>query len=123
MHIAYRGWADCVAALTSGEIDLMFDNLSTALPNVQRRQDARAGASRRQTRHRSLPDVPTLAEAGVNDAEVMSWFGDHGAQRHAAAGRSTRLAATFKVIAEKPEFKRLINDQGMDATYYGGAEA
>src|SRR6185503_15247255 len=73
-HIAYRGWADCVAALTSGEIDMMFDNLSTALPNVTAGK-TRALAVAAPARHRALPQVPTLAEAGVNNAEVVSWFG------------------------------------------------
>ena len=34
VHVAYKGWADCVTGLLGGQIDLMFDNLSTALPNV-----------------------------------------------------------------------------------------
>lgn len=121
VHIAYRGWADCVAGLTSGEIDLMFDNISSALPN------ANAGKTRllavaAKERYRAAPQVPTLAEAGVQNAEVVSWFGIMVRSDTPQPVIDT-LSRVFKAMSEKPEFQRQIREQGMEATYYGPEEA
>jgi len=73
-------------------------------------------------RHWSLPGVPTLAELGVNDAEVMSWFGlmaPAGTPRPAIEA----LDAMLKTMSTTEEFKRAINEQGMDVTYLGAADA
>jgi tripartite-type tricarboxylate transporter receptor subunit TctC len=120
-HVAYRGWADCVLGLLKGEIDIMFDNTSTALPNIT------AGKSRplaiaASARHRSLPETPTLNELGIKDAEVVSWF---GIMAPAGTPQSVidTLAAAFKTIANEPEYRKLVEQQGMDAVYYGPAEA
>jgi tripartite-type tricarboxylate transporter receptor subunit TctC len=120
-HIAYRGWADCVAALTTGEIDLMFDNLSTALPNIAAGK-TRALATAAPTRHRALPDVPTLAETGVNDADVISWFGVMVRSGTPQPVIDT-LGRAFKSIAQRPEFHRLVAEQSLDVTYYGPEQA
>jgi tripartite-type tricarboxylate transporter receptor subunit TctC len=120
-HVAYRGWADCVLGLLKGEIDMMFDNTSTALPNIT------AGKSRplavaSSTRHRSLPDTPTLDELGVKDAEVISWFGIMVPSGTPQSVIDT-LAAAFKTIADEPGFRKLVEQQGMDVAYHGPAEA
>jgi tripartite-type tricarboxylate transporter receptor subunit TctC len=65
-HIPFKGWGDCVVALMRGDIDVMFDNVSTALPNITSGK-FRPLAVTAPTRHRSLPDTPTLAELGVKD--------------------------------------------------------
>jgi tripartite-type tricarboxylate transporter receptor subunit TctC len=114
-HVPYRGWADAVAALTTGEVDLMFDNVSTGLPNV-RAGKTRALAIAGPERNRSLPDVPTLAETGVTNAEVVSWFGimaPAGTPRDVVAV----LDATMKDIARQPDFQQAIHGQGLDVTY------
>jgi tripartite-type tricarboxylate transporter receptor subunit TctC len=120
-HVAYRGWADCVLGLLKGEIDVMFDNTSTALPNIT------AGKSRplavaASTRHRSLPNTPTLGELGVRDAEVVSWFGIMAPGGTPQSVIDT-LGAAFKTIADEPEFRKLVEQQGMDVVYHGPAEA
>jgi tripartite-type tricarboxylate transporter receptor subunit TctC len=120
-HVAYRGWADCVLGLLKGEVDVMFDNISTALPNIT------AGKSRplalaASSRHRSLPETATLDELGIRDAEVTSWF---GLMAPAGTPQSVidTLGAALKKIADEPEFRRLVEQQGMDVVYYGPAEA
>lgn len=121
VHIAYRGWADCVAGTVNGEVDMMFDNLSTALPNIAAGK-LRPLAVAAPTRHRSLPDVPTLNELGVKDAEVISWFGIMAPAKTPQSVIDT-LNKSFKTISENPDFQRLVNQQGMDATFYNEAEA
>jgi tripartite-type tricarboxylate transporter receptor subunit TctC len=120
-HIAYRGWADCVLGLMKGEVDVMFDNVSTALPNITAGK-TRPLAVTAPTRHRSLPGTPTLDELGIKDADVISWFGIL-----APAGTPQpvidSLGAAFKTISDQPEFRKLVEEQGYDVTYYGPAQA
>jgi len=120
-HIPYKGWGDCVIALMRGEVDVMFDNVSTALPNIATGK-FRPLAVTASKRHRSLPDTPTLDELGVKDSEVSSWF---GIMVPAGTPQSVidTLGAAFKTISGQPEFRKLVEQQGMDATYYGPAEA
>lgn len=120
-HIAYRGWADAAAALTTGEVDLMFDNASTALPNI-RAGKTRALAIAGPVRHRSLPDVPTLAEAGVTEAEVISWFGLM-APAGVPADVMSILDKAMGQIAQNPEFRKSIQDQGLEVTYLNSKDA
>jgi len=114
-HVPYRGWADAMSALTTGEVDLMFDNLSTSLPNV-RAGKIRALAVAGPERNRALPQVPTFAEVGVTNAEVVSWFG-----LMVAKGTPKEVIAvldrTFKAIAEDAGFRQEIQKQGLDVTY------
>ena len=120
-HIPYKGWGDCVVALMRGDIDVMFDNVSTALPNINGGK-FRALAVTAPARHRSLPDTPTLAEVGVKDAEVSSWFGIMVPAGTPQPVIDT-LSAAFKTISEQPQTRKLIEQQGMDAIYYGPTEA
>lgn len=121
VHVAYKGWADCVTGLLSGQIDVMFDNLSTALPNIVA-QKTRPLAVAAPTRHRSLPDVPTLDELGIKNAEVLSWFGIMVPAGTPQAVIDT-LGRALRVSSADPEFKRLVERQGMDATFYDTADA
>lgn len=76
-HVPYRGSGEAVPALVSGNIDVMFDNLPSAMPQIKA-GTIRALAVTSAERDPSLPDVPTLAESGVQgleDFEAMSWFG------------------------------------------------
>ncbi len=120
-HVSYKGWADCMRALVSGEIEMMFDNLSAALPNINEKK-LRAFAVAAHARHRSLPDVPTLSELGVKNAEVSSWFGIL-----VPAGTPVEvkeiIGRPLKALSEQAEFRRNIEQQGMDVEFIGPAEA
>ena len=73
-HIPYKGSAQALRDLLGGYVDMMFDNLPTALPLV-RSGRLRALAVTTAQRSPFLPDVPTLAEAGVRGFEAYAWFG------------------------------------------------
>ncbi len=121
LHIAYKGWADCVTGLLGGQVDLMFDNLSTALPNVTARK-TRALAVAAFARHRSQPEVPTLGELGIKDAEVISWFGIMAPAGTPQAVLEA-LGRAVKKAADHPDFPLQVAKTGMDANYQGTAEA
>jgi tripartite-type tricarboxylate transporter receptor subunit TctC len=74
VHIPFRGSGPAQAAMLSGEIDLMFDNLPPQLPHI-RAGKVRALAVTSLKRSSALPDVPTLDEAGLKGYEVTAWFG------------------------------------------------
>jgi tripartite-type tricarboxylate transporter receptor subunit TctC len=73
-HVAYKGSAPALTDLLGGHVQMMFDNLPTALPHVKAGK-LKAFAVTSATRSPLLPDVPTLAEVGVKDFEATAWFG------------------------------------------------
>lgn len=73
-HVPYKGAGLANNDLLGGQIDLMFTNLPTVLSHI-RGGKLRALAIVGAERSPSLPDVPTMAEAGVSDMVVDSWSG------------------------------------------------
>ncbi|WP_063614180.1 tripartite tricarboxylate transporter substrate binding protein [Bradyrhizobium sp. Cp5.3] len=74
VHVPYRGGAPAMNDLLSGQVDYMFENVPQLLPQVQAGA-LRALAVTSSTRLPSVPDVPTLNEAGVAGVEVGTWYG------------------------------------------------
>ena len=74
VHVPYKGSAQCVTDLVSGQIQLIFDNLTSIAPHVRSGKVRGFGVS---SPRRSLifPDIPTIAEAGVPGYETNSWGG------------------------------------------------
>lgn len=73
-HIPYRGSSQAETDLMAGQVDMMWDNLPAAIANIKAGK-LKALAVTTATRTPALPDVPTLAEAGVPGFEASSWFG------------------------------------------------
>jgi tripartite-type tricarboxylate transporter receptor subunit TctC len=73
-HVPYKGSAPALNDLLGGHVQMMFDNLPTALP-LAKSGKLKAFAVTSATRSPLLPDVPTLAEAGVRGFEATAWFG------------------------------------------------
>lgn len=74
-HIPYRGSGPALADLLAGSVDVMFDNLPSAMPHIQA-GNLKAFAVTSAVRSAALPDVPTVAEAGTLPGfEASSWFG------------------------------------------------
>jgi tripartite-type tricarboxylate transporter receptor subunit TctC len=73
-HVAYKGSAPALTDLLGGHVQIMFDNLPTALPLVKGGK-LKAFAVTSAVRTPLLPDVPTLAEAGVKGFDATAWFG------------------------------------------------
>ena len=74
VHIPYKGGAPAMADLLAGQVQLMFDNLANALPQVKAGK-LRALAVTTAQRSAFAPDLPTLAEAGVPGFDLTTWFG------------------------------------------------
>ena len=73
-HVPYKGSAPAIADLIGGQVQVMFDNLPSALPQI-RGGKLRALAVTSRERANALPDVPTVAESGLPGFEASSWFG------------------------------------------------
>lgn len=73
-HIPYRGAAAGLTALMANEVDMMFDNLPSALGLVQGGKLKPLAVTTAQ-RSSVLPDVPTMEEAGLKGFQVSAWFG------------------------------------------------
>ncbi|MEK7361087.1 MAG: tripartite tricarboxylate transporter substrate binding protein [Pseudomonadota bacterium] len=74
VHIPYKGGAPAMADLLAGQVQLMFDNLANALPNV-RAGRLRALAVTTLARSQAMPDLPTIAESGLPGFDLTTWFG------------------------------------------------
>jgi len=73
-HVPYKGAGPALTDLLSGNIQVMFDSLSTALPPVKSGLLRPLGVSSAQ-RSPDLPDVPTVAESGYPEYVVSVWYG------------------------------------------------
>jgi tripartite-type tricarboxylate transporter receptor subunit TctC len=77
LHLPYRGSGPALIDLMAGNVDLMFDNLPSALPHIKSGK-LKALAVTSGARSGALPEVPTVAEAGgllLKNYEASSWFG------------------------------------------------
>src|SRR3954451_15777298 len=74
IHVPYKGAGPALTDLLSGNIQVMFDTLSTALPPVKAGLLRPLGVSSTE-RSPDLPDVPTIAESGYPDYRVSVWYG------------------------------------------------
>jgi tripartite-type tricarboxylate transporter receptor subunit TctC len=68
-HVPYKGTGAALVDLAGGQVDLLFDQASSTVPNV-RGGKIRAIAVASRERQATLPDTPTFAEAGVKDFEI-----------------------------------------------------
>ncbi len=105
-HIPYQGVAPANIALVGGQVDLLFDQLTTALPNLKAgKTRALAVASSRRTS--SLPDVPTAAEAGVPGYDITNVTGVLAPAATPAAVIDRLNGALHKVLALPATRERL----------------
>ncbi len=74
LHVPYKGTGQAVTDLLAGQIDLMFAPAQSVMPHVQAGK-LRALAVTSAKRYSIIPDLPTVAEAGVPGYEAVGWFG------------------------------------------------
>ena len=111
-HIPFEGGGPALEGLLNGRVDFYFPVLITAMPQITSSQ-IKALAVTSEKRSPALPNVPTLAEAGVKDIDVSHWVGI------LAPGGTPRdivdklNSATNQVLAQ-PDVKQRLASQGAD---------
>lgn len=111
VHVPYKGAGAAVPAVLAGESQVLITPVSTAMPHV-RSGRMRALAATSATRTPILPELPTVAEAGVPGYEVTTWYGIIVPAATPAA-LVTRLNSTLNRILEQPDVKEQLTAQAM----------
>ena len=111
-HVPYKGSAPAVTDLLGNQIGIMFDNMPSAIPHVRSGKLVPLAVTTAK-RSPELPNVPTIAEAGVPGYEATSWFGMFAPAGTPAPVLAKLNAAIVKVLAQ-PDVKKKINEQGAE---------
>lgn len=119
-HIPYKGAAPAMSDLIGGHIPIMFDTLPTVLPATQA-GSIRVLAVTSLQRAASLPDVPTLDEAGVKGFEATSWFGMYMPQANGNAAYRKLVSAMAEILAA-PATREKFATQGVEPGRRTGTE-
>lgn len=112
LHIPYRGAGPAMADLLGGQVDLMFDNLPTALPHV-RAGKLRGLAVTTASRSPLAPELPTMAESGLPKFELSTWFAFYAP---AATPRAIidKIAGDMRRVLAQPDMQQRLAAIGVD---------
>ena len=120
VHVPYKGSAQIIPALISGEADVTFIAMGIVLPQI-RSGKLKALAVTQARRSRYLPEVPTLAEQG-SDPQLQNWFGVFAPAR-TPRPVVDRLNAEFVKALRNPRFEeQFLKVQAFDAVGNSPAE-
>ena len=112
VHVPYKGSSQARTDVLGGQVEMMFDAITTMAPNVQAGRVIALATTGRQ-RSSVLPDVPTVAEAGVPGYDAVIWLGlmaPAGTPRAIADRLNTEIG---RVLA-KPEIQAAWRKQGAE---------
>jgi tripartite-type tricarboxylate transporter receptor subunit TctC len=112
VHIPYKGSAPALADMMAGRIDLMFDNLASALPSI-RSGKVRALATTTLKRSSFLPDLPTLQEAGLQGFDLTTWWGVSVAAK-TPQPIVERLSTEILKAMDAPDMKEKLRGMGSE---------
>ena len=118
-HIPYKGMGPAVAALLGGQVTFLIDNLPSSISFIRSGQ-FRALAITGDQRSPQLPDVPTMAEAGIKDMVVTAWFG-FVAPAGTPAEIVNKIQHATKKVLDTPEIQQRFAEMG--GTPGGGTPA
>lgn len=118
MHVPYKGAAPAMTDLLGGHIPMMFDSLPTVLPAAKENR-LRVLAVTSRERAPSLPDVPTLDEAGVKGFEATAWFGLY-LPANVPAPVKARLETAMKSVLSDADIRQKFDSLGVQpGTVFG----
>ena len=110
LHVPYRGAAQSMPALMSGETDFAIDNIASYMPLIKGGK-VKALAVTDAQRWSTLPDVPTMGEAGIRDFVVTSW-GAFVMPKGTPQVIVNKLSQTLQEIAAEPEMQKRFLEVG-----------
>jgi len=106
VHVAYKGGGPSIAALVGNQVQLYFSTLPAAITQVKAGRLRALGVTSLKRSH-VAPDVPTIAEQGVKDFEVVGWFGIFVPAKSPARVVAALNAAANKALQVKDVQARL----------------
>lgn len=111
VHIPYKGAGPAMTDLLGGHVELMFDNLQTAVPQVQAGKLKALGVTS-ATRDNSLPDVPAIGDTvkGYEALSFLALVAPKGTPRPII----DKVSKTIQEEFQKPEFKQRLSDLGIE---------
>jgi tripartite-type tricarboxylate transporter receptor subunit TctC len=109
-YVPYRGAAPALQDLMAGRIDLLFDHLPNALPQV-REGKVKAFAVTANTRSPTAPDIPTVDEAGVAGLYINIWYGLWVPRGTPAEIKAKLNAAVVEALAD-PKVRQQLSELG-----------
>jgi len=119
-HVPYKGSAPAMTDFVAGRIDMMIDNPTTNIPLAQAGK-LRALAVSSRTRSKQVPDLPTIAEAGVPGYEVLIWYALVGPGR-LPDPIVARLAKEVATVVGTPKVREGLEALGTDPMVMGTSE-
>jgi tripartite-type tricarboxylate transporter receptor subunit TctC len=120
VHVPYRDGAQALTELMGGNVQFMFYHPAAVLPHIRAGKLRALGASSAR-RSAAAPDVPTLAEQGVADFDLVAWFMLYAPASMPAAQRDALRDATQTVLAQ-PEVREKLAAQGIESAAMNAAE-
>jgi len=120
IHVPYKGGGPAINDLVAGHANVSFQNLGAIAQQVKA-GNLKALAVTSSKRTEILPDVPTMAEAGVQDLEVYSWQAV-GAPKGLSAAVRAKLEAELAASALSPDVKAKFEAVGFDVVGSNGDE-
>lgn len=113
-HIPYKGAAQGITDVMSGQVQLYMSSVPTLLGHIKNGK-LRALAVTAAKRTDDLPQIPTVAESGYKGFEAVTWFGLLGPAKLPAAVVSTVNAELNKAL-NSPDLRKKLEDQGLNVT-------
>lgn len=113
--VAYRGASPAVQDLLSGEIDLMLSDRA-AVRNHIKAGTLKAVAVAGGQRVKEFPEIPTIAESGIKDFEMESWFG-LSVRSGTPDFIIEKLADTYAQVINDPEIVAKLSEAGINVTF------
>ncbi len=112
LHVPYKGGAPAISDLLGGQVDASFQNINAVIAHVQSGK-LRALAVTGAKRSALLPQVPTLSESGVKEADVYSWQAI-AAPKGLPADVRTKLHAAMVSALNDPVVRKKLTDVGFE---------
>jgi tripartite-type tricarboxylate transporter receptor subunit TctC len=120
VHVPYKGAAPAITDLIGGQVDLLFGAINSLLPHL-RSGKLKALAVAGTKRVRALPDVPTVAEAGVPGYESDIWLG-LAAPAHTPGDMVERINRDVRKVMALPDVIDKLAEQGIEPLTSSPAE-
>src|SRR3546814_10794524 len=111
-HVPYKGVAPARADVVGGQVDVMFTGMSSGLANVRGGRLKGLAVSGPQ-RSPIAPDIPTVAESGLDGFAFMTWYGVV-APASTPPERVARLSAELRKALESPEIREQFVKLGVE---------